>query len=233
MNSDKLVLQTVEDALPWTVFFPGWATDHRLFDNLDLPTNRLIPLEPFSPLVCDELAAFIRANGLAPVNIIGWSLGGFIAADFAGRFPELVGRLILCGVRFRYPAEQIEATRRGVLDDRERCLRSFYRQCFLPVQKEDYQRFRDELMPCYLKEMSVERLIASLERLAGVEMNADSLSNHPICLIHGDRDVVAPVDEAIAIAQNAANVQLHVLPNAGHAAFLTAESKGIIQKCLI
>lgn len=232
MNSDKLMPRTVGADLPWTIFFPGWATDHRVFDYLDLPTNRLIPLEPFTPHVGDELAAFIRANELAPINIIGWSLGGFVATDFARRFPKLVGHLILCGVRFRYSDEQIEATRRGVLDDRERFLKSFYRQCFLPAQKECYQRFYDELMPYYLDEMNTNRLIASLDYLAQAEINVDSLSNHSICLIHGAKDIVAPPEEAIAIAECVTNAQFHLLPNAGHAAFLTAESKGIIERCL-
>lgn len=232
MDSDSILLQKVGDDLPLTVFFPGWATDYRMFDSMNLPTNRLFPLEPFSQGVHDELAACIRANGAAPVTLIGWSLGGFVAADFAGRFPELVNNLILCGVRIRYPAEQIEAARCGISDDKERFLTSFYRQCFLPAQKEDYQRFRGELMPYYLKEMTVDHLLTSLDYLAQIEMRADGLSAHPIFMVHGAQDVVAPVHEAVEIAENADNVQLRILQNAGHAAFSTAESMGIIRQCL-
>lgn len=232
MDSGSILLHKIGDGFPLTVFFPGWATDYRVFDDLDLPTNRLLPLEPFSQSIHEELAACIRDNGLDTVTLMGWSLGGFVAVEFAMRFPEMVSSLILCGVRLRYPAEQIETTRRGVLDDRERFLTSFYRQCFLPAQKEDYQRFRDELMPCYLNEMNADRLLASLDYLAQVEMNADCLPVHPICMIHGAQDIVAPVHEAIAIAESADSVQLQVLPDAGHAAFLTAESWGIVQQCL-
>lgn len=232
MDSNSILLRKIGKGLPLTVFFPGWATDHRVFDDLDLPTNRLLPLEPFSESIHDELANYIRTSELAPVTLMGWSLGGFVAAEFARQFPELVSQLILCGVRFRYSAEQIEATRRGILDNRERFLTTFYRQCFLPSQKEDYQRFRGELVQCYLNKMSTDCLLISLDYLAQVEMNADSLPIHPICMIHGDQDVVAPVYEAMAIAESAESAQLHIIPNAGHAAFLTAASKEILQRCV-
>lgn len=232
MNSDSFLMREVRGASDSTVFFPGWATDFRVFDNLDLPTNRLLPLDPFSRGLPDELAAHIRAKGLGCVTLIGWSLGGFVGVDFARRFPELVSRLILCGVRQRYPADQIEAMRRGILDDKERALASFYRQCFLPARKKDYQWFRDELAPHYFKEMSIGHLVESLDCLAQAGISPESLPSHPICMIHGDRDIVAPVSEAAAIAEGAGNVELHIMRDTGHAAFLTQDSQEVIRQWL-
>lgn len=232
MDSDNLLLQKIGEGLPLTVFFPGWATDFRVFDDMDLPTNRLFPLEPFSESIHDTLAHYLCTNGLIPVILAGWSLGGFIAAEFARQFPGMVRQLVLCGVRLRYPPEQIEATRHSVLNDRERFLTSFYRQCFLPAQKEDYHRLRDTVLSRYMSEMNTDHLLTSLDCLAQVEMSKDRLPGCPICIIHGDQDLIAPVHEAAAIAEGVDNAQLHIIPNAGHAAFLTEESKEIIQECL-
>lgn len=43
----------------------------------------------------DELAAYIRAQGLDRPTIVGHSLGGTIALQFAERYPELAGRLVI------------------------------------------------------------------------------------------------------------------------------------------
>ena len=232
MDSGSILLQKVGDDLPMTVFLPGWATDYRVFDSMDLSTNRLFPIDPLSPSLCGELSAFIRAHGLAPVALMGWSLGGFVAVDFARSCPDLVSDLLICGVRRHYPVQQIDATRRSILDNRERFLASFYRQCFLPAQKDDYHWFRDQLLGRYVEEMDADHLLTSLDYLAQVRMEADSLPARPICMIHGYLDLVAPVHEAEALAKEAGNVQLSVLPNAGHAAFLTTEARLVIERWL-
>jgi pimeloyl-ACP methyl ester carboxylesterase len=47
--------------------------------------------------MADHAAAFIAALGLARVDLLGFSLGGFVAQVLAVRHPELVRRIILAG----------------------------------------------------------------------------------------------------------------------------------------
>lgn len=42
-----------------------------------------------------DAVAFVRALGFKKVDILGYSLGGMVAQDFAARFPELVGKVVL------------------------------------------------------------------------------------------------------------------------------------------
>src|SRR5581483_1501605 len=45
--------------------------------------------------VRDGLAAYIRKNKLDHPVVVGHSLGGFVALDFAARYPELPGRIVI------------------------------------------------------------------------------------------------------------------------------------------
>ncbi|MHB9026944.1 MAG: alpha/beta fold hydrolase [Armatimonadota bacterium] len=242
------------------VLLPGWATDARIFAGLEIRYNTIMPqvrerktgTVPFfrrfsgkwglSPFFA-ALATLLR-DRTTPTTLVGWSLGGFAAADFARQYPELVSRLILVGVRHRFPLEQIAARRQALREDRARCLADFYRQCFLPAQRADFRRFHAELEPAYLREFSAEALEAGLDYLETVELSAETLPACPITLVHGEQDIIAPVEEArelagirppipqplsprgargeADLAGLGGRITLHVLP-AGHAAFLHPE----------
>jgi len=49
--------------------------------------------------MADHAADFIGALGLAQVDLLGFSIGGYIAQTLALRRPELIRRLILAGTR--------------------------------------------------------------------------------------------------------------------------------------
>jgi len=54
------------------------------------------PAGPYSiSLMADDLAALLDSLKLSPAHILGISMGGFIAQDFALRYPAKVDRLIL------------------------------------------------------------------------------------------------------------------------------------------
>ncbi len=50
---------------------------------------------PMLDKVRDGLAAYIRKNKLDKPVIVGHSLGGFVALDFASRYPELAGKIVI------------------------------------------------------------------------------------------------------------------------------------------
>lgn len=50
---------------------------------------------PMLSKVRDQLAEYIRAKKLNKPAIVGHSLGGFIAMDFAANYPELAGKLVI------------------------------------------------------------------------------------------------------------------------------------------
>jgi pimeloyl-ACP methyl ester carboxylesterase len=53
----------------------------------------------------DQLAQYISASGLAPANIFGYSMGGYVALDLARRKPELVARIMTLATKFAWTPE--------------------------------------------------------------------------------------------------------------------------------
>src|SRR5437016_389985 len=47
--------------------------------------------------MADHVATFVKALGLSLVDVLGFSIGGFVAQSFAQRYPVLVRRLVLVG----------------------------------------------------------------------------------------------------------------------------------------
>ena len=84
----------------------------------------------------DNAAAFIHALGLTHVDVLGFSIGGYVAQALALRHPELVRRLVLVGTkpragddRDRHPDVNYVATRNEVLS-----LEDFRFLFFVPSQ---------------------------------------------------------------------------------------------------
>jgi pimeloyl-ACP methyl ester carboxylesterase len=57
---------------------------------------------PLSPeLMAEDIAALIGHLGLERPDVMGYSLGGFVAINLAGRHPDLVGRLVVVSAPIR------------------------------------------------------------------------------------------------------------------------------------
>ncbi len=74
------------------------AEHHRVieFDNRGVGFSTDDPSQPMTiDLLADDTAGLIRALHLGRPDVLGWSLGGFIAEELATRHPKLVRRLVL------------------------------------------------------------------------------------------------------------------------------------------
>ncbi|HEX9191426.1 MAG TPA: alpha/beta fold hydrolase [Candidatus Deferrimicrobiaceae bacterium] len=216
------------DGAPSVVLLPGWATDGRVFAGL-FPRATAATTGPLRPEgFSRRLAAFLdRSGARAPVTLVGWSLGGFLAAEFARDYPERIGRAILVGIRRAYPAGDVEAVREEVLRHRAACLSGFYAQCFFPTQTDSFRRFRAGLQKEYIREMDETTLLSGLSYLSGARLSGDLLPRCPVALVHGEKDVVAPAAEAESVARESGRAAFHRIPGAAHAAFLSEGFKTV------
>ena len=71
------------------LLIPGWATDWRIFERLDIPFNYLLP-KRVSPSEAKKIINHIPGKlRKAGISVLGWSMGGFIAADLILKNPNV------------------------------------------------------------------------------------------------------------------------------------------------
>jgi pimeloyl-[acyl-carrier protein] methyl ester esterase len=213
---------------PSMVLLPGWATDGRIFEGVfpgvaAVTTGMLRP-EGFSR----RLGAFLDRTSRGAVTVVGWSLGGFLAAEFAREYPDRVRRVVLVGIRREYPEGDVARVLRSLSSDPGACLTAFYAQCFFPSQMSAYRRFRAGLQAAYLREPDGGALREGLSYLAGARLSGETLPACPVAIVHGEEDVVAPLAEAEGVAREGGNATFHPLPGAAHAAFLADRFRAVV-----
>lgn len=198
------------------VLLPGWATDSRIFARLDLPYNYLEP-NGFTPLpAIADLRAVIAKHAGGRASLLGFSLGGFLAAAFAREHPDMVEELILLGVRRQYPPAELAGVRAALARDPAAFLEYFYQRAMHTADDDPSSVwFNARLRDSYLAHAGDAALTAGLNCLARQRLEPAELAT--LCnvrLLHGELDLIAPVGEAHELASAAA--RLDVIPGAGH-----------------
>jgi pimeloyl-ACP methyl ester carboxylesterase len=210
------------------VLLPGWATDGRILEGV-FPGITAVTTGPLRPEGFQRrLAAHLDRAARGSVTVVGWSLGGFLAAEFAREYPDRVRRVVLVGIRRAYPEGDVAGILRSLSADPVTCLSGFYAQCFFPSQIPAYRRFRAGLQAAYLREMDGGALREGLSYLAGARLSGDTLPACPVTIVHGEKDVVAPLPEAEGVARESAHATFHSLPGAAHAAFLAEGFRAVV-----
>ena len=203
------------------VLIPGWATDYRIFSNLDLDYNYLSPLnfDPFN--FNSNLTSFLKKESINKVSVFGWSLGGFLAQEFAINNPDMVDELVLVSVRRKYELNTLKDTRAQILKNKKAFLCKFYLNFFSDKDKEGLLWFKNNLLIDYCKKMDLTELIAGLDYLAQARIKTDSLARFKkLRIFHGEKDPIAPFYETREIKNNLPSAVLINIPGAGHAPFL-------------
>ena len=204
---------------------PGWATDPGIFEPLDLPFNYFLP-EDISPLNFDEefigSADDLRSPGL---HIFGWSMGGFIAAHLASKYPSMFKSVILVSVRRRYERDVIENIKRYIRKNAKVYLYKFYEGLFSEREEENKGWFKMKLLERYIAEMNPEFLLEGLDYLLRTELECGALTGSNVMFVHGDADGIAPIEEAKAAAERLPQAKFLSIKSACHLPFLRKEFK--------
>lgn len=173
--------------------------------------------------------AFIKALGLAQVDVLGFSIGGMVAQEIAYQAPDLVRRLILVGTGPRgadmstsqssdifagtyEPAEHLwlkvhfspsDASQAAGLAFLDRKLR---RQDRDPQVSEQAVAAQGEALGKYLAQSD-----GVLDYLKDIRM--------PVLVVQGSDDVIIPTFNSYVLQQNLPNAQLILYPDANHGSF--------------
>lgn len=204
----------------------GWASDYRIFNALELNYNYIFPVElnPFDFL--NSLADFLKTSAVERLACLGWSLGAFLAADFAAQNPDRIEEVILLNIRKNYQREDLEAIGSKLRKNKQAYLYKFYRDCFSPEDKAGWRWFRENLLHDYSTGIRLEELLLGLEYLANAKIEPAKLRGvNRIRIFHGVKDKIAPFNEAEAFAAGLRQAEFVRIPDAGHLLFFNRDFK--------
>jgi pimeloyl-ACP methyl ester carboxylesterase len=190
-----------------------------------------------------DAVAFIRALGLHKVDLLGLSMGGFIAQVIAHEAPQLVRKIILAGTG---PAggEGIDKVTTLTLQDMAKgalTLQDPKQFLFFTRTANGRQAGREFLQR--LKErtegrdeaISLRTFRAQLKAIHrwGLQKPADiSTIPHPVLVANGESDRMVPSTNTIALAERLPNSELIPLyPDAGHGGIFQYHEQ-FVQKAL-
>lgn len=209
------------------ILIPGWATDYRIFANLELKNyNYLLPVEfcPFS--FKKDLLELLNEKFLEKISLFGWSMGGFLAADFALSYPDRINELILLSIRRRFDCALLKEIAGKLKKNKSVYLYKFYHDCFSKNDEENLIWFKKHLLKDYINKMELESLIKGLDYLTAAQIDPESLaSTEKIKIFHGRQDRIAPLNEAIQIKSYLPQARFICIPAAGHILFLNPQFK--------
>lgn len=224
----------------WRKQFEGLAHTHRVLA-VDLPGCGRSAIPPLYPpdtlrLLAAAVRGVMQAAGMASATIVGSSLGGAVAVEFAFRWPELAASLVLIGPagmthKVAWPLRLV--TLRGVgealtLPDRARTAQAI-RQCVADpasVAEEDIDRaFAMATLPgaqdAFLRLLRTYATITGLDRRELRRLQAAMHTIHaPVLVIWGAQDRILPVTAAQSALAHLPNAGLIVRPESGHLVFV-------------
>ncbi|MBF6451180.1 alpha/beta fold hydrolase [Nocardia elegans] len=179
------------------------------------------------------VTAFLDGLGLDRVRIIGNSMGGFVATDFALRAPERVERIVTIGgigtpLFSPQPGEGIIRLSEFVDNPSKEALIAWLRSMvFNPALVTDelvQERWEQATDPATLENSRRMYGSAALARMAESMRSADATPGWanlrrltvPTLVTWGRDDRVSPVDMALIPMRMLQNGEIHIFPNCGH-----------------
>jgi pimeloyl-ACP methyl ester carboxylesterase len=188
------------------------ATNGEVADNIELMTS--------------DAYAFIQALGYKQVDLLGFSMGGFIAQELAAQHPELVHKVILAGTTYQGGGNNLmkvlgEAFSRANAPDPRDYL--FFSQTdagkkaaadFLPRV---YARTKD-------RDPESGKAIADAHGKALIVWTSTPDSEHktlksinqPVLIVTGSNDTMLDTEGSISMFKLIPNAQLVLYPDSGH-----------------
>ncbi|GAA3071300.1 alpha/beta hydrolase [Pseudonocardia yunnanensis] len=176
-----------------------------------------------------DALAFVDALGLRTLDILGFSLGGFVAQELTLIRPHLVNRLVLAGTGPQ-GGEQMHGFTSDVLDAATRdeptgedFVSLFFERTPTSIGKgwefvdRICSRTQDRDAPTSLQTRDAQLDAITtwgipdptrLHRLSGI--------THPTLVANGDHDILIPTRNSRLLASNLPNAALSIYPGAGH-----------------
>lgn len=177
--------------------------------------------------MADDAIAFIRALGFGQVDLVGFSMGGFISQVIAEQEPSLVRKMVLAGTGTaggagvgKFRTRLIADFMRGVvtIKDPKRYL-FFTRTANGKAAAAAFMRRIKERTQDRVKPTSPLGVAAQVVAIRGwgnqPPMDLASIK-HPVLVVNGEDDRMLPTRSSFELAHRLPNASLIIYPDAGH-----------------
>lgn len=159
-------------------------------------------LEMFTNDVLNEIDKYKPSKA----NILGYSLGGYVALNLALKYPQKINKVITLSTKLKWDPDFAQKEAQKILPE---------------VIEKNNPKFAEKLS--IIHSPQDWRLICQKTSDFFIELGSNHLSEedmskieHPVLLSTGDRDEIATFPETYHIYKRMANSQLLVMPNTGH-----------------
>lgn len=179
--------------------------------------------------MADYAADFIGALGLSQLDVLGFSIGGYVAQALTLRHPKLVRRLILAGTAPRAGEPRQDPKIMEHATSSEPTLEDFLYLFFNPSPTSQaagrafwerrHLRKTDVDPPSSPQTMTAQIAALMDWRQARGERFAELKAiTQPTLVVNGSNDIMVPTINSFTLAQHIPNALLIVYPDSGHAA---------------
>jgi len=202
---------------------PGLMCDHRLWQEVLPQLTNINPVPiTFKPhqnieSMLDDVTEQLE---LDPANLVGFSMGGYVALRYALKFPQAVSKLVLIGSSGKSLSDQERAKRNKIVGY---------------LQGNHYNgindlRLKQFIHPRHLKgpiaatikamdkSLGKDYLLAQLAATAQRPSLLDKLHqlNCPVLIIGAQDDQLIPPQQMIELAGSFNNATIEIIPDCGH-----------------
>ncbi|MBW8304145.1 MAG: alpha/beta hydrolase [Brevundimonas sp.] len=199
-----------------------------LFDNVGVArTNGTSP--PRLADWAENAAGFINALGYDQVDLLGFSLGGYMAQELTLRRPDLVRRLVLAGSGAGYVeganvrATAITVATKPVNDEADFLYLFFKDTPTSQAAGREHLARLNARRDAFAERVSAQSWQAMLAAASDVSTPETSLLTRasqirqPVLIANGDEDIMIPTYQSWALSQAMPNARLIIYPDSGHA----------------
>ncbi len=179
-------------------------------------------------LLADDVAHLLQTIGIRSAHIVGASFGGFVAQEFALRYPFMTWKLVLCCTSFGGPNHvapsndtlmALASTKALNSEERMRAnlllafSPEFVRTQVSEVDHIVHLRMTNEVPEhIYLSQLQAAVAFNSESRLEGIGI--------PTLVLSGDADVIVPVQNSRNLAARIPGAKLHIVEGGSHTFFI-------------
>lgn len=178
--------------------------------------------------IADDIAELLTELKIDSAHVLGISFGGFVAQEFALRFPERLKKLVLASTSFGGPNHVAPSTEvlaafsaTDGLNSSDR-IRKYITMAFSPDFVREHVDVVDEF--CSLRERNIVPEEVYRQQLASaVNFNAEQrvagIAAETLVLT-GDSDAIVPPENSMNLAKAIPGATLGVIADGGHMAFV-------------